>query len=129
MSFKKVLKTLLFGDEIEDFRSGEWTKVRKAYLAENPFCEICGGTKKLEVHHLLDTSSFPDYELHQNNLITLCGIKTKNKCHFKYGHLGNYQKTNYNLVNDIGVLKRIYKGEDEGCPDNLKKLRRIKRNT
>ncbi len=126
MSLKEFFSSWIFGDEIRDYRSREWSKVRAAHLAENSYCEICGNTEKLEVHHLLDTSSFPEYELHPSNLMTLCGIKTKNQCHFKYGHLGNYRNTNYLLVSDIGVLKRIYKGDVEGCPDNLKNQRRIK---
>jgi len=127
MSLKDFFSWFLPESEISVLRSGrEWKKIRRAHLAENPSCEICGEEKGLEVHHFLDVSSFPEYELHQNNLITLCGIRTKNQCHFKYGHLGNYRKTNYNLVNDIGVLKRIYRGEVEGCPDNLKNQRRIK---
>ena len=126
MSLKEFFSSWIFGDEIRDYRSREWSKVRSSHIAENPYCEVCGETKGLEVHHLLDASNFPEYELHPNNLMTLCGIRTKNQCHFKYGHMGNYRKTNYNLINDIGVLRRIYKGEAEGCPDNLKTQRRMK---
>jgi len=126
MSLKSFFTSWIFGEEVRDYRSREWSKVRESHIAENSFCEICNGDEFLEVHHILDVSNFPEYELHPNNLITLCGIRSKNKCHFKYGHMGNYRKTNYNLINDIGVLKRIYRGEIEGCPDNLKTQRRIK---
>lgn len=126
MGLKNFFKTWIFGQQTFDYRSREWSKVRDCYIAENNHCEICGSTDYLEVHHLLDTSNFPEYELHPNNLITLCGIRSKNKCHFKYGHLGNYRKTNYNLINDIGVLRRIYIHKNQGDPENLKTLRRIK---
>lgn len=68
--------------------------VRKIYIQKNPYCEACGNdiSNQLEVHHIvpikIDRSKFLDL----NNLITLCGDSSQNKCHLKIGHLGDYSR-------------------------------------
>jgi len=127
MSLKEFFSWFLPSKEITELRSSrQWRKVRQAHLAENPRCVICGADSGLAAHHCLDYSSFPEYELHPNNLITVCTLNSGCNGHFLYCHMGDWRKTNYNIINDIGVLKRIYRGEVEGCPDNLKNQRRIK---
>ena len=53
-------------------RSDQWPKVRKTHLASHPTCELCGGEKKLEVHHMRPFHLHPELELEPSNLITLC---------------------------------------------------------
>jgi len=56
---------------------------------------LCGGTKAVEVHHLIPFSIAPDLELDPHNLITLCERKKYGiNCHLLVGHLGNYRRFN-----------------------------------
>lgn len=78
-------------------RSGGWPTVRKRHLAKHPACEVCGGKKKLEVHHIRPFHVHPELELDPKNLITLCETgKHGVSCHLWFGHLGNFT-TRYNL--------------------------------
>ena len=86
------------GFKIKDFlagrpskRSGKWPEVRATHLKEEPKCAWCGGTAKLEVHHMLPFHLDPTKELDPNNLITLCEVAGSN-CHFDIGHGGSSWK-------------------------------------
>lgn len=79
-------------------RSKGWSKLRKEYVRNNPTCEACGRSEKLEVHHILPVHEYPDFELDYSNLVTLCGGSTK--CHFVFGHLGNYKWSNGSVLSD-----------------------------
>jgi len=82
-------------------RSSHWPKARKEHLAKNPTCAVCGGDKKLEVHHIHAFHTHPDLELDPTNLITLCE-ENKNglNCHLVFGHLGNFKAINESVVDD-----------------------------
>lgn len=70
-------------------RSQKWASVRKKHLKEHPFCAACGNNKSLSVHHRAPYHLFPDLELVEDNLITLCEDGPgKSSCHFLFGHLG-----------------------------------------
>ena len=88
-------------------RSPEWPKVRAAHLKLHPTCAVCGGTVKLEVHHMQPFHLHPERELDPTNLITLCesGHEGVN-CHLHYGHLGDFHSYNVNVVEDAGVWKK-----------------------
>jgi len=92
MSFFRelVVKTLT--------RSLKWPQVRIKHLKNNPSCAACGRTDGLEVHHIQDFSENPDLELDFSNLITLCDKGTK--CHFMFGHLGNWKSINPDVIED-----------------------------
>lgn len=81
-------------------RSGKWPTVRKAHLAKNPSCEVCGGTKKIEVHHIKPFHLHPELELDPSNLISLCEGASDVNCHLLFGHLGNFKSLNKNVVED-----------------------------
>ena len=85
-------------------RSSEWPKVRAAHLSENPTCSVCGGTEKLEVHHIRPFHLHPELELEPTNLITLCesGHEGAN-CHLHYGHLGDFHSFNVDVVQDAPI--------------------------
>ncbi len=81
-------------------RSRGWRKVRRKHITDHPDCAVCGGTKRLEVHHVIPFWAAPDLELDPdgNNLITLCrksvdGVKGL-PCHRFVGHLGSWTKVN-----------------------------------
>lgn len=84
-------------------RSGQWPAIRKEHLSKHQNCVLCGGAKKVEVHHIIPFSIDPDKELEPNNLITLCKAKNKGvNCHLFFGHLGNYKRYNPDVIKDTG---------------------------
>lgn len=76
-------------------RSSEWGGVRDAFLEQHPKCACCEGTKNLRVHHIQPFHLFPELELTESNLITLCEDKRYGiNCHLLLGHLGNWSRWN-----------------------------------
>jgi 5-methylcytosine-specific restriction protein A len=76
-------------------RSNKWPAARKAHLAAHPTCALCGGDKKLEVHHIKPFHLHPELELDPSNFITLCeSTKHGVNCHLFFGHLGNFKQVN-----------------------------------
>lgn len=69
-------------------RSPEWPRVRDEHLREHPECEACGSRKNLQVHHIRPFHLFPELELSQGNLITLC--MSLQECHLSLGHGGSW---------------------------------------
>jgi 5-methylcytosine-specific restriction enzyme A len=80
-------------------RSGQWPTVEKHFLEEHPTCAACGGTERLNVHHIKPFHMFPELELDPNNLITLC-MSADREDHLQLGHLGNFKNYNPNIVKD-----------------------------
>lgn len=90
-------------------RNPEWRKVRKKFIAKNPRCMVCDGVKKLEVHHVLPFHMFPDQELNESNLMTLCDGDPKlgiQSCHQLFGHLGRWTSFNPNAVEDAKIWRK-----------------------
>lgn len=70
-------------------RSSKWREVRQKHLFLFPFCFVCGGNRKLNVHHIVSFDRWPEGELAPNNLMTLCTEKgLKGNDHFEIGHCG-----------------------------------------
>jgi 5-methylcytosine-specific restriction protein A len=80
-------------------RSPGWPAVRKTHLEKEPACRACGGKNNLEVHHVKPFHLFPDLELVDSNLITLC-MEPGHGCHFIFGHLLDYQAYNLTVETD-----------------------------
>ncbi len=80
-------------------RSPHWPAVRRAHLLKEPFCQVCGTTDDLEVHHVLDFARHPERECDPDNLITLCR-KPGHNCHFCAGHLYSYKRSNVHIRED-----------------------------
>ena len=66
-------------------RSPSWPALEKKFLAEHPFCTICGTNDSLQVHHQLPFHLKPELELDPANLITLC-MSLGKSCHLRVGH-------------------------------------------
>jgi 5-methylcytosine-specific restriction enzyme A len=82
-------------------RSGHWPTVRKHHLTLHPTCAVCGGSEKLDVHHIRPFHLHPDLELDPNNLVTLCEAnKGGVNCHLLFGHLGNFRSFNVEVLAD-----------------------------
>ena len=89
-------------------RSKDWRMVRAIHLGFNPTCEVCGGRKKIQVHHLKPFHMFPELELDPKNLVTLCTNKKKGiNCHLLVGHLGSFRKYNPDCWFDIAFICRM----------------------
>ena len=91
-------------------RSNLWSEVRNKHIKKQPFCQACGSTKGLEVHHIEPFHVNPARELDETNLITLCN---KN-CHLAFGHLMDYNSWNVDVIKDAGeylskIQNRPYK--------------------
>jgi len=85
-------------------RSSKWRKVRAEHIKKNPVCVVCGGKKKLEIHHRIPFSIAPDLELEPSNLMTLCESgKYGLVCHRLIGHLGNYRRINMSVDVDAAT--------------------------
>lgn len=80
-------------------RSPKWGEVRKEHLKKQPYCQACGTTKKLEVHHIEPFHVNPAKELDPSNLITLCD----KYCHYAIGHLMDNNSWNIDVINDSKV--------------------------
>lgn len=84
-------------------RSPQWRTVRKDFIAKHPKCEMCGGTKKLEVHHVKPFHLNPEMELDASNLISLCEGDKYFNCHRIFGHLNNFKLINPDVRGDVRV--------------------------
>lgn len=87
----RFYKYILLGN-----RSSLWGETRKKHLEKQPFCQACGSTKNLQVHHIEPFHVNQLRELDPSNLITLCG---KN-CHLVFGHLMDYTSWNTEVIKD-----------------------------
>ena len=77
-------------------RSPKWSDIRKEHIKNQPFCQACGRSDNLEVHHIEPYHVDPSKELDLNNLITLCS----KGCHLMFGHLMDYKSWNSDVVKD-----------------------------
>lgn len=103
-------------------RSSKWPKVRVEHLKKHPVCELCGGSEKVEVHHLVPYSVAPKLELEKWNLFTLCeSLKNGVNCHLWFGHAGRYVTFNSNCVEDVKEWKRKVK-EARECKEEARAL-------
>ena len=91
-------------------RSSKWSHIQKEFLKKNPICAICGSNKKLNVHHKLPFHLYPELELVETNLITLC--MDTSECHLNM-HGDNFKKYCPNIDNYIKMLNNKEKTIEE----------------
>lgn len=108
MSIVKHLVGVLQGKHpLTKRRSGKWSTVRGRHLMSNPCCAVCGGTKKLQVHHKKPFHLQPELELDPGNLITLCEVDRGGvNCHLFVGHLGNFKAFNPTVAEDATAWRQ-----------------------
>ncbi len=92
--FRGIFDEIKFGAR----RSSRWSSLRNSYIQVHPRCEVCGTKKKLECHHLKDYSHYPELELLESNLWTLC--RTHHKL---FGHLNSWYSLNNNCIEDSNI--------------------------
>ena len=89
-------------------RSPQWGKVRAAHLKAQPVCQLCGTSKDLQVHHIKPYHLYPQLELADSNLVTVCTSKYYGfNCHLQVAHGGNFKWENPWILEDIAKLKVI----------------------
>jgi len=90
-------------------RSSRWRTIRKQHLIKFPLCEVCGESKKTEVHHIIPFHVAPELELVEDNLISLCEQKKFGiNCHLFVGHLGRWRGFNPKVREDIKEIKTMF---------------------
>lgn len=102
----QIMKDSIYGIP----RNSKWESVREQHLKKYPYCAICDSNKFQQVHHIKPFHIFPDLELDETNLITLCEDPKTNH-HLKYGHLGNWKNWNEKLLKNIKKYRRM-EGKD-----------------
>lgn len=60
------------------YRSTRWKKLRVGVIAEQPFCEMCGGVRGLQVHHKIPPRGNEALFFNRENLAVVCA-----DCHRK----------------------------------------------
>lgn len=93
------------GNLLGGFRSSKWSSVRNDFLKKNPYCAVCGGKKKLEIHHVQSFSTRPELELSEENLLTACRDH-----HLWFCHLGAWASINENIREDCMIWFNKIKG-------------------
>ena len=107
MILERLNKAIITAQRV--FRSKGWSTLRDDFLAENGKCFICGSRSNLEVHHIKDVSNFPELELDENNLMTLCDGSDRFEglsCHRIFGHFGCWRRTNYQLPEVAKIMRQ-----------------------
>lgn len=84
-----VIKSVYRDIGVPKRRSPSWPRLEKKYLLNNSKCAFCGATNNLHVHHKKPFHLYPELELDESNLITLC--MDVNECHLKIGHGNNFK--------------------------------------
>jgi len=90
-------------------RSPKWNALRKKWVKNNSQCVACTKTKNIAVHHIKPVHLFPEFELDESNLITLCENHSMN-CHFVLGHKMNWFSFNPDVRTDAAVFRNKIKG-------------------
>lgn len=86
-------------------RSNRWPKVRAEHLKTQPNCQACGGSARIQVHHVTPFHLDASLELEPENLITLCESRASN-CHRLFGHLLDYKTHNEDVRNDSETFRK-----------------------
>lgn len=66
-------------------RSPQWPKVEAEHKRKENSCRCCGTRNNLQVHHIKPYHKFPELELEDSNLMTVC-----QNCHFVICHENNW---------------------------------------
>ena len=83
----------------------EWIEFERKYWKEHPdekYCHVCGEKKNVELHHIIPRHIAPDKIFDENNLIPLCRA-----CHFRFGHLCNWDNYNPHIVEDAKMIHEL----------------------
>jgi DNA-binding transcriptional LysR family regulator len=79
-------------------RNPGWPSLSKKLILAHPFCSVCGWTKNLNAHHKLPFHLYPEKEMDPDNIIILGEACPGGNHHLWWGHLGNWQSYNADVV-------------------------------
>lgn len=96
--FKRLIDAVQGKAPLSAKRSSRWPTVRAEHLRLHPACAVCGGTDKVEVHHVKPFHLHPELELDPSNFISLCEARAFVNCHLFVGHLGNFKSFNPDVI-------------------------------
>ena len=86
--------------------STAWVKLRKAYRAANPLCELCKRdgrtTAGTQVHHIRPVGVWPEGGLRWDNLANLC-----TKCHAKVSHRERRGEDTTAMFKNLGTSRNM----------------------
>ena len=71
-------------------------------------CQICGTFEKVNFHHVLSRSEYPELECEDSNVVELC-----RRHHFIVGHLGNWSIFNPNFWRDFENMRRVHNHKNQ----------------
>jgi len=83
-------------------RSSHWNETRDAFLKGHPSCAACGGKEHLQVHHIKPFHLYPQLELEEANLLSLC--MGGYECHLRIGHGDDFQSYNPKVDKHVLIL-------------------------
>ena len=107
-----------FGHRLKTKRSGKWPALRERWLKVQPKCQCCGRNTSIQVHHIKPVHLYPELELDEKNLITLCEFRGF-PCHFVVGHIMNWMAWNPDVIKlaqhylDDTIVNKLFKRLDE----------------
>jgi hypothetical protein len=112
--FGPILAAASIRSTAAESRSPEWPRIRADHLRTEPECAACGKREFLNVHHIYPFHLFPDRELDQSNLITLCRDH-----HFSLGHAG----VSWSAYNpDVRIDAQAYRSFLRHCAEARERL-------
>lgn len=91
-------------------RSPQWAKVERSFLLKHPKCEACNkNIFHVQVHHVFPfhyciALGFPQLELDERNLITLCETTSavpSDDHHLLIGHFDDFKSSNLTVRQDV----------------------------
>ena len=83
----------------------KWEEFEHEYWRKHPelkFCHACGEKHRVELHHIIPRHIDPSRIFDESNLIPLCRA-----CHFRIGHLLNWDNYNPYVVEDARNIYRL----------------------
>lgn len=90
-------------------RDPRWPVYRYLHLQHEPACRACGSRLFREVHHIKPFHEFPELELVDGNMVTLCRVPLRN-CHFNIGHHRDWSKSNPDVLHEADEAYARRKG-------------------
>lgn len=108
---RRFFFTLFRPTASQEGRSPKWPALRKKFL-QGELCAACGGTKKLEAHHIIPFHIAPDKELDIGNLAALCEGNKDLNCHLVIGHDFDFKGWNPDVVTDASRILQEKKANE-----------------
>jgi 5-methylcytosine-specific restriction endonuclease McrA len=94
-------------------RNDDWPKLRRRFKKRHPECAVCGGKSKGNnvVHHIKPYHWYPELEMEESNLITLCKSH-----HLTFAHLMDYKSWNPSVRDDAAIWLQKIKNRERWRP-------------